>query len=280
MITRKFIETIRAYFDELGIDAKNGITEDEFEQAFTKTLNRCEDIADAKIAISIFRYCTKKWKKIEKMFLKHLQRWQEYNFEGSSLNLVEDDDALGGYYITNALTNDYKDVVLTSASFDDEVYQFNYEHGKFMLNEDYYVKYSKTDPDIMKLFDKNDNKLCDIVLSKNFEIFLDKNLTKYHLVINEEAESPFVGIFEKSYIDGLKETDYIDFKNMIADIEWDLLNKKSNLGIARLNLYKDVNDDIIFYFAAATFLLFASYKKYKNSLNAINFMNINNMINS
>lgn len=113
----------------------------------------------------------------------------------------------------------------------------------------------------MKLFDKNNIHLCNIVLSKSYDIFLDKNHTEYELVINNTNNNSFIGVFNKSYIDSLSDDDYIDFENMIADIEWDLIHKNSDRGVAKITFYQDIDDiTIIIYFAASTFLLYKSFR--------------------
>lgn len=263
MITRGFIEKIRCYFDELGIEATNGISFEEFEKKAITTLNRSKELEDAKLVIKFYKYCAKKWKKIEKIFSKYMSKWQELNFEESSIiETVDAESSEGVYYITNAITKS-KELFLTSESFNDDIYSFKFKNGRFMIEDgsDYYLKYSKINPGTMKLFNKNNNLICNIVLSNTFDIFLEKNLTKYELIIqNENEEDPFIGIFEKSYIDSLKDTDFIDFKNMIADIEWDLLDSKKDVGVARVNLYQNIDDiSLIFYFASSTFLLYKSF---------------------
>lgn len=269
MITRGFVEKIRTYFDELGIEAKDGISYREFEKQSIKTINRCKDLSDSQNAIQFYNYCSFKWKKIEKIFTKYLEVWKEYKFEDSALIETVDDeeDAEGTYTITNAIT-DNREIFLTSKSFEDELYSFKYHKGRYVLNDDnnYYLKYSKTNPCVMKLFNNEDELLCNIILSEDMEIFLEKNKTKYELVIkkaeedDEADEGSFVGIFEKSYIDSLADTDYIEFENMVADIEWDLLKEKSDVGVARLNLYKELDDtDTLFYFATSTFLLYKEF---------------------
>jgi len=269
MITKRFIEKIRCYFDELGIDAKSGISYEEFETKAIKTLNRCKELSDAKLAIIFYNYCAKKWKKIEKIFLKHLSKWQEYFFEETSnIETVDEESAEGVYCITNAFTKD-KEIFLTSKSFDDEIYSFKYRNHRFMIDNDsnYYIKYSKMNSGIMKLFNKEDTLLCNIVLSDTFDVFLEKNISDYELVIqNEDDKNTFIGVFKKSYIDSLKDTDFIDFKNMIADIEWDLLESKRDIGVARVNLYQEVDDiDLILYFASSTFLLYKSFNDAKKA---------------
>lgn len=268
MITRRFIEKIRYYFDELGIDAKNGISFDEFEDKSIKTLNRCKELADARIVIDFYCFCLKKWNKIEKIFTKHIDKWQEYNFEGqTTIETVDDESAEGVYCLTNALTKS-KEVFLTSKSFDDELYSFKYKNGKFMMEDDgdYYLKYSKMNPDVMKLFDKYNNPLCNIVLSKTYDVFLEKNNTEYELVVQKKDDgNTFIGVFEKSYINSLGDNDFIEFKNMVADIEWDLLNRKSDLGVTRVTIYREMEDiSQILYFATSTFLLYKSFNDAKN----------------
>lgn len=60
----------------------------------------------------------------------------------------------------------------------------------------------------------------------------------------------------------------IDTEKMLADIEWDILEKKSKLGVAKLNVYKsDTELEILLLFAASTFLVFQHYlqtEKMKN----------------
>lgn len=84
MITRGFVEKIRSLFDEFEIKADKGITYDEFYKIFINKLNHSNELQDASLAINIFRYCDKKWNKIEKMFSNHLDLWQEYKYEGPS----------------------------------------------------------------------------------------------------------------------------------------------------------------------------------------------------
>lgn len=263
MITKRFVEKIRCYFDELGIDARNGISYEEFEAQFIKTLNRCKDLSDSKLAIVYYKYCSKKWKKIKKIFSKYLDKWQELKFEdASNIETIDDESSEGVYCVTNAFTKS-KEIFLTSKSFNDELYSFNFKHNRFAIEDDgdYYLKYSKMNSGTMKLFNKDDSLLCNIVLSDTFDVFLEKNISDYELVVQkEDSENTFIGVFKKCYIDSLDDTDYIDFKNMVADIEWDLLNSKSDTGIARVNLYQEVDDiSIILYFAASTFLLYKAF---------------------
>ena len=73
----------------------------------------------------------------------------------------------------------------------------------------------------MKLFDRRNNCLCNIVLSEDLGIFLENNLPPYDLVVYDD----FVGIYARKYIDSLADTDIIDNDRLLADIEWDILEK-------------------------------------------------------
>ena len=108
----------------------------------------------------------------------------------------------------------------------------------------------------LKLFNHKKDCLCNIVLSKDLGIFLENNSTPYDLVVYED----FVGIYDRRYIDSLADTDIIDTNNLLADIEWDILEKKSDLGVAKLNVYAPDQDlEMLLFFAASTFLVFQKY---------------------
>ena len=99
-----------------------------------------------------------------------------------------------------------------------------FENGRFTIYEDgdYYIKYSKMVSSKMKLFNRRNECLCNIVLSEDLGIFLENNSTPYDLVVYED----FVGIYDRRYIDSLADTDIIDTDKLLADIEWDIIEKK------------------------------------------------------
>jgi len=103
-------------------------------------------------------------------------------------------------------------------------------------------------------------------LSDKCEVFLDKNETPFQVVLQDG----YIEIYSKEYYDDLDDDDYIDQEQMIASIEWDILEKKSNFGVSLLMIYKEVDDDefeILFLIAASTFLLFKSYMSAVNTTN-------------
>jgi len=214
--------------------------------------------------------------KSRKIFSKYLNKWNQIPFEGEALiSTIMEDESYGSYYITNGLTKKYKDLYITSSSLDYGIYEFQVKHGKFYVSEDYYLKYSSMSTCKMKLFDKNNSLICNIVLSESLGIFLEKNNTNFDILL---AEDDSINIVSKSYASKFKEGGKIDADEIIADIEWDILEKTSNLGVAKLNIYEDTSDnefDILIAFAASTFLLFRSYINGNNALIAMNGIRAN-----
>ncbi len=266
MITRRFIETIHSYFDELNYHPKDFNT-DDYSDAVAKTIIHCETLEDAKSAILIAQYCDKKMNKIIKMFQKKKHIYDEYIYEGNSLlSLVSDEDSLGNYYITNGISNNVKELYI-AGNFDDEdcFYSIDYKSGKYFVYEDsFYIKYANMSSKKMKLFDKNNKCLCNIVLNDDLDIELENNLSSYQLVTYEGG----IAIYEKGYYSSLKDDEELDLNEATAFIEWDILNEKSKYGVAKLTLFKSLAiDDFEFVslLAASTFILFQRYMDHLKS---------------
>lgn len=259
MITRKFIKKVHDVFDELNYRETKELNFDKFISAAIRTLTHCKDLDDAKYAVLMCRFCDKKWRKIERMFNRKLQIFNEYAFEGNSLlSLVSDDEAFGTYYITNGITKKIQEIFVASHSLDKEMFSFGFGNSRFTIFEDwdYYLKYSKRSSTTMKLFNHKNECLCNIVLSKNCDIFLENNSTPYELILFDG----FVGIYEREYIESLADTNTIDTKKMLAAIEWDILEENSEFGVAKLELYNaDQDFEMFLLFATSTFLLFQKY---------------------
>lgn len=259
MIAQGFIAKVHDAFDELNYHEKRCLNFDKFEKAAIRTLTHCKDLSDAIDAVRMYQFCLKEWTKIEKMFDRKLSIFNEYDYEGNSLiSVVSDDDALGTYYITNGINKKVKEIFVASHSFDEEMFALGFGGGRFTVFDDgnYYIKYSKMSSAKMKLFNHRNDCLCNIVLSEDLGIFLENNLTPYDLVVYED----FVGIYDRRYIDSLADTDIIDTEKLLADIEWDILEKKSDLGVAKLNVYAlDQDLEMLLFFATSTFLVFQKY---------------------
>ena len=259
MITRRFIEKVHYYFDELNFHITTPQTYGEFEYAALNALAHSAELCDAQNVINMAQFCYKHWGRIEKIFEKKLDVFNEYAYEGSDVvSLVSDEEAQGTYFITNGLTKKLKEIYVASESLEDLAFMIGYNNGKFKIFEDgdYYLKYATMSSSKMKLFNKHGNCLCNMVLSNNASIFLENNKTNYELVIYDD----FIGIYERNYIDSLSDEDIIDTENLVADIEWDLINKNSELGVAKLNIYQENNNfEMLLAFATSTFLIFQRY---------------------
>lgn len=266
MITRGFIEKVHDVFDELNYHEKTRLDFKAFEQAAVKTLTHCKELSDAIDVVNMYQFCLKKWNKIEKMFYRKLQTFNEYEYEGNSLvSIVPDDEAIGTFYITNGINKKIKEIFIASHSFDDEMFALGFGNGRFTVFEDgnYYMKYSKMSSVKMKLFNHKKDCLCNIVLSKDLGVFLENNSTPYDLVVYEG----FIGIYDREYIESLSNSDIIDTEKMIADIEWDMLKENSELGIAKLNIYNPDQDlEMLLFFATSTFLVFQKYIQSKDTM--------------
>jgi hypothetical protein len=258
-ITKKFIEKVHDAFDELNYHETKQLDFESFEKAATKTLTHAKELSDAIDVVLMYQFCLKKWNKIEKIFNKKLHIFNNYSYEGNSLvETVSDEDSLGTYYITNGINNKVKDIVIASNSFEEEIFSLGLKNGRFTIFEDgeYYIKYSKMSSVKMKLFDNKNDCLANIVLSENLGVFLENNKTEYELIVYDD----FIGIYDRKYIESLSDTDLIDTEKLLADIEWDILEKKSKLGVAKLNIYNsDADLEMLLLFATSTFLVFQKY---------------------
>lgn len=267
MITRKFIEKVHDAFDELNYHESSRLDFDAFKQAVIKTLTHCKELSDATNVVLMYQFCVKKWSKIKRIFNHKLMVFNEYDYESNSLiSIVSDDEALGTYYITNGINNEIKEIYVASHSFDEGMFALNFEKGRFTVFDDgnYYIKYSKRSSGMMKLFNNRHGCLCNIVLSEKLGIFLENNSTPYDLVIYND----FIGIYDRKYIESLADADIIDTEKLLADIEWDLLEKKSELGVAKLNVYAPNQDlEMLLLFATSTFLAFQKYMQAQKTKN-------------
>lgn len=263
MITRRFIEKIHLYFDELNYHP-NEFNFDDFSDAVARTIIHTKTLEDAINAILIAKYCDKRINKIIKMFQKKKNIYDEYIYEGNSLlSLVSDEDSLGNYYITNGIGNNVKDIYI-AGNFDDEdcFLDIDYESGKYFIYEDsFYIKYANMSSKKMKLFDKRNKCICNIVLNDDMGIELENNLSLFELVTYEGG----IAIYDKKYYNSVKNIKDLDFNNAIAFIQWDILEKNSKYGISKLTLYESLEMEqfgFVSLLAASTFILFQRYMEH------------------
>lgn len=260
IITGGFIRKVHEIFDELDYHVNEKLSYDDFQNKAVYSLNHSATLEDAKNVIKMFQYCLKEWNKIEKIFEKHLTEWSALQWEGSSLISYLDvpEGAEGSFYITNGINKKFDDITLTGASLDNNIYEFSKKGNKFYFDEESgdYIKYSSMSSTKMKLFNSEDQCMCNIVLSENLGIFLENNKTNYELFEYEDS----IGIYDKKYMDSLKDDDFVDFNKCLGIIDWDILDEKSDLGVTYLSFFEDnIEPNILFLIAASVFLLFKRY---------------------
>lgn len=266
MITRRFIETIHSYFDELNYHPEE-FNVDDYTDALAKTIIHCETLEDASNAILIAQYCDKKINKIIKMFQKKKHIYDEYIYEGNSLlSLVSDEESLGNYYITNGISNNDKEIYIVG-NFDDEdcFYSIDYKSGKFFIYKDsFFIKYANMSSKKMKLFDKRNKCICNIVLNDDSDIELENNLSQYELATYDGG----IAVYSKAYYESIKKKNDLDLNEALALIQWDILDEKSKYGVAKLMIFKSLESDdfeFVSLLAASTFVLFQRYMEHLRS---------------
>ncbi len=260
MITKKLIEKVHNAFDELNYHENKQLDFHKFNHSAFDTLIHCKDLPDAINTVRMFQFCLAKWEKIEKIFDKKISLFNEYDYEGNSLiSVVSDEESAGTYYITNGINGKINEIFIGSCSFDDKsVFMADFNRGGYKVFRDgnYYIEYSKLSSAKMKLFDKENKCMCNIVLSEGLGIFLENNITPYELVLYEDI----VGIYDRKYINSLAPDETIDTNQLLADIEWDILKKNSDFGVAKLNTYAPGHDlEMFLLFATSTFLLYQRF---------------------
>jgi len=278
MITKGFVETILYYFDELGYRIHCDPNQEEFEKAAEWTLIHAAELSDAILVVKMYRYCLDKWEKIEKMFCTKTDYLSSYEYEGrTNINVVSDDDACGVYFITNGINkNSLEDIFIASNSFegDDQdnkglFFSMSRKRNGYAIFEDgaYYIQKAKMSSTKMKLFDTNNSCIANIVLSEDYDVFLENNHSPYEIILYED----FIGIYRKDYLQQLNSQRDADVNQLIASIEWDLLDKNEKAGVAKVSLYEDEDIEMILLFAASTFLLFKQYLNSENRKTIFSF---------
>ena len=262
MITKNFISKVRLYFNELHLHAKNGITFEKFQEHFIKIINRCEDMISIRMAIDYFTFCRKKWNKIERIFTDYLSKWQEFAYsESITVCLLEDDESYGIYTITNHISEKINNTYLTSISFEDELYDIDFNDKNIVIFEDsdYYLRFSKSNSQKMILCTKNDDPICDIYVNDYLELYFKNNQTNFEIITDKNN----IFVFEESYLNSLDNDEDIDFEKTIANYI-DFREKEKILNIRRMILYKDIKDtefEILLYIMLAHFLLEVNWMK-------------------
>lgn len=256
MITRQFIEDIHGIFDELNYQETNNLDFDDFMSNALDTLDRCETIEDAKTVLSMIDFCLERWNGIEQLFKNALDKYNEYVFEGTTtISLIGEEESCGIYYVTNFL-DESNDIQVFGASLDYEPIYISCRNDCFSLDESeqYRLSFAQRASDMMKIFDKDGNCICNIVYDG--ECFSSTNNSS-SLEILDNGEAIF--LIDREYLNGLGEDEEIDSEKIFAKINWDIIDEKRKKGISQIALYIDKDFELILLFSVVPFLLFRKY---------------------
>lgn len=263
IITDDFLVKAHEALNELGFRVKNSyeMNYSKFIKAAVNTLNHTKELEDAINCVRMIQFCNKEFDKITKAIDKKHDKWLSMPYEGNELiSLDNDDDAAGNWYITNGIDkNKFKDLYLSSVMTGDELYDFMRKGDKYAIEEDYeyYIKPSFMSSVKMKLYNKHDKKIANIVLSDELNVFLEDNSTGIEILVNDYG----MVLYPKDYIDSLHGNyDDMDTKKLFAMIEWDVLEEKNEAGLVKVTNFNEKTDiDLVLTIAASTFIMFKRY---------------------
>ena len=262
--TADLLVTVHHFFDEINYNPKS----DNFEhiKALGKTIytiNHTKDLEDALAVARQYEYYVKHKEKFIKMMQKYASAWDKLTWHvRGDIAVVDNESAYGYYYITNVYTLNYKNVYITSQSFDNDFILLSNRNGYFCFNEDavYYLRYATLSSCKMVLTNKEKKNIATIELNENEDYYglsLENNKTQYELVTYDDL----IVFFEKKYIDTIK--DEPNLEKCKGAFQWDILSKNSEYGLSRLAVFDENADiDLMITIAASCFLIFRSF--YKN----------------
>ena len=253
---------IHNFFDE--IDYNPSSEDFDAEVVLDKviyTINHAKELDDALYIAKEFSFYLKKGNKFLRKLYKYPQYWSIIPYNGrEEIAVIKDEEAIGTYYITNAYSQNYKDVYITGASLGKDIFLFECKDGYFSFGEDsdYYLRYAKLSSSKMVLTDKNKKNIATIVLSKDYGVFLENNQTRYEL----ELYNTGIAFFEKDYCDSLNGEDPDLDNECKGFIQWDVIDDNGEFGLSCLSVFDENADfNLMLTIAASCFLVFRSYIK-------------------
>ena len=262
--TKELLNNARIYFDELGYHFH--ISEEEidylkFLNCFYNTIYHTETFKDAIEAIKMFRYLDKKFEKIIDAIYKYPEYFDSLEYgQNEILSLVSDEEAIGIHNLSNAVFEEWSDIILFGQTVDDS-FSLMYEDSRFFVYKDdskLFLRYSRLSKEKMVLVDNNDDKLAIIKLNNNLDIEISNNYTNYE-VFNKDGITFLYRKGEKE-----KSEDNYD-----AILSWDILDKNSKVGLARFIIYEEeADEELIILLAASCLLLYKGVYEASRSINA------------
>lgn len=259
--TEELLNLTRIYMDELGFDyhTKDEIIDyDKIYDGTMYAITHADSLEDAKEAIKMYRYLTKYSDRIVKAINKYPDYFDSLvHGKNEMLSLVDDEESEGTFYVTNALLDSDKEITLLSTSLEENgcLYHEKFKYSLYGYDSEYFLRYSKLNEEKMVIENKAGIKLCVLSLDNNADIVLKNNCTKYETSIY----NGYVVFHEK----GKHKISEDDF---IAALCWDILDKKSIVGVARLDIFnEDADIELLTLLATSCLLIFK--KKMKPSVN-------------
>lgn len=252
--------TVHHFFDEIGYNpTSENFDDNKVVCKVVNTINHSKELDDALYIARLYEYYICKRAKFINKYRKYPKFWDTIKYDGrQKVNIVSDKDAVGIYYITNIYGNSYKDVFVTTQSLGNELYEFENRGGCFSLGDeaDYYISYAALSSKKMNLFNSENKKVATIVLSEGVGVFLENNKTQYEIELYEAG----MAFFDNEYIHSISGEP--DLEKCKAFVQWDIVDKKGEYGLSRLDFYdEDADLDLMITIAASCFLLFRAWVK-------------------
>lgn len=288
IITTKKIFELHYAFNIIGYYIDDNLSYDDFISCFYHTLNRTIELKDAKNIIFYASKCIKNWNKVKKIFSKekYLKIWKDIPWEkNDDIKFCEEDETVGSFYITNALTkNPYKNIKVSTVVLDEqenmvnEVIEIVYSKERFRTGcyvyGDYYAQFNPWSSKKMKIY-KDEILISEVILDRKYHLHLENNITPYEIISNESGKH---AIYRKEYLDSLSNGEEADFEQSEAFIIWDSIKKLNYACVANLLINNFENDWDFFILLTATLLLI--YKRKMNEVLSLSLIPIMLMFSS
>ncbi len=255
--TAKLLMMIHIFFDEIGYQpSSEDLDFQDVIRHIINTVNHAKTLDDALLIFNLYHYYLKKCNKFINKYCKYPEFWDEIPYEGrNEVDVVSDEEAIGTYYITNALSKDPDNLYISGFSFNNGFYALDYINGFYSIDENpkYYLRKSRMSSDKLVLTNSNKKVIATIAIDDDTNVYLENNKSRYELIAYESG----VGFYESDYIYSL-DNEEPDFKNQCkAYVFWDAIDDKGNFGLSRLDVYDENADfDLLIMLAASCFLVF------------------------
>ena len=255
--TAKLLMMIHIFFDEIGYQpSSKDFNFEDIIRHIINTVNHAKTLDDAILVFKLYHYYLKKCNKFIKKYFKYPEFWDGIQYKGrKEIEVVSDEEAIGVYYITNALSKDFNNLYISGYSFDNGFYAIDYVNGFYSIDENpkYYLRKSRMSSDKLVLTNSNKKVIATIAIDKDTNVYLENNKSRYELIAYESG----VGFYESDYIYSL-DNEEPDFNNHCkAYVFWDAIDDKGDFGLSRLDVYDENADfDLLIMLAASCFLVF------------------------